>query len=142
MIISAKQLGKKKPPVDDWHYTPPDEIFNSGDGGITLRKLIIRIVLDEVDAYNERQKQQSFIKVLTQKKIDDAAKSGKISMGGAEETQFANSEAAAVEAIQAFEDGLYLVFLDGAEQTDLDAQVYISTESNMTFIKLTFLAGA
>lgn len=141
MIISVKQLGKRKPPIDDWNYTPPENMLNDGDGGITLRQLITLIVLDEVSAYNERQKKQCFTKILTQQQINDSAKSGKINMGGAEETQFADTESAVAEAIQAYEDGLYLVFLDSIEQTNLDAQVYLSTDSKMTFIKLTFLAG-
>ena len=45
-------------------------------------------------------------------------------------------------ALQGFEDGLYLVVLDGAEQRDLDCQVYPKPESHLVFLRLTFLAGA
>jgi hypothetical protein len=44
--------------------------------------------------------------------------------------------------LQGFEDGLYLVILDGEEQRDLDRQVYVTAESRMVFLRLTFLAGA
>ena len=45
-------------------------------------------------------------------------------------------------ALQGFEDGLYLVVLDGVEQRELDRQVYLTAESRLVFLRLTFLAGA
>ena len=45
-------------------------------------------------------------------------------------------------ALEAFIDGLYLVVIDGLEYRDLDAIVHLEPESRITFLRLTFLAGA
>jgi hypothetical protein len=37
---------------------------------------------------------------------------------------------------------VYLVILDGREQKDLDAPVYLADDSQIVFLRLTFLAGA
>lgn len=71
MIISAKQLGRKKPSMDDWEYVPPGEILDPGDGGLTLRELLSAITHDEVAAYNKRQKRQQLTQVLTRKEMAD-----------------------------------------------------------------------
>ena len=39
-------------------------------------------------------------------------------------------------ALEAFEDGMYLVVLDGEEQRNLDAQVYLRDESRIAFVRL------
>jgi len=53
-----------------------ENILNDGDGGMTLRQLISLILLDQGNAYNERQKKQCFTKILTQQQMNDSAKSG------------------------------------------------------------------
>ena len=45
------------------------------------------------------------------------------------------------EAVAAFEDGLYLVLIDGEQQRDLDAQVLVYEETTLTFLRLVALAG-
>jgi hypothetical protein len=44
-------------------------------------------------------------------------------------------------AVQAFEDGLYVVFVDDQEQAELDAELWLKPDSRMKFVRLTFLAG-
>jgi hypothetical protein len=44
--------------------------------------------------------------------------------------------------LQAFEDGLYLVAVDGVEQRNLDARIFLAADSRVVFIRLVFLAGA
>jgi hypothetical protein len=50
--------------------------------------------------------------------------------------------AAVQTALEAFIDGLYLVVIDGEEYRDLEQIVRLTDESKLTFIRLTFLAGA
>ena len=40
-----------------------------------------------------------------------------------------------------FEDGLFLVIVDGQEQRSLDAQVYVQPDSRVAFVRLVMLAG-
>lgn len=44
-------------------------------------------------------------------------------------------------ALEAFEDGLYLVVVDEREQRSLDAQVFLQPDSTVAFVRLVMLAG-
>lgn len=142
MIITTRQLGKKTSPIEDWHFQPPPEIIDPGDGGITLRDLLIRIVHDEVAQFHKRQREKTLVHILSKAEIHRAAPSGKVTMGAQEFQQKVEPDEAVATALQAFEDGLYLVFIDEDEQRNLDAQVYVTADSRLTFMQLTFLAGA
>ena len=84
----------------------------------------------------------SLNRVLTQKQLDEAALKGKIDLGGREEpAQVADAEQAVAAALQAFEDGIYLVLINDAEQRFLDAKILVEPDSRVTFLRLTLLAG-
>ena len=140
ITISGKALGKKKPLFADWSIPFPPE-WGDGDH-LTLRKLITRIVLAEVTAFKERQEERCLARVLSVAEIEKGMESGKVDSGGRELVQDVDEETAVAKALQAFEDGLYLVVIDGEEQRDLDAQVFLRPDSQVTFVRLVFLAGA
>ena len=140
LTIDGKVLGKKKPLFSDWSIAlPPD----AGGGGEpwTLRKLITRIVLEEVAAFRERQEERKFIKALTATQIDEGVAKGKMDMGGRDLKQKVDPDAAVGAALQAFEDGIYLVVLDGEEQRDLDKEIHVQPDSRVTFVRLALLSG-
>ena len=143
LLISGRGLGKRQRKLfEDFSIPLPPDCEDGGDG-LTLRELIARIVGDEVDAFVRRQEARRLTKVLSPRQIENAAERGKIEMGGRSEPAGEVDLAAAIHAAhQAFVDGLYLVVIDGVEQRDLDAQVYLQADSHITFIRLTFLAGA
>jgi hypothetical protein len=118
---------------------PPDLGYG---GRLTLRELITRIVLSEVETFEKRQEQRRLTMVLSPAQIERGLEEGKVDMGGHDLKQPIQPEAAVGTALQAFEDGLYLVVIDNVEQRDLDAQIYIQPGSRVTFIRLVFLAGA
>ena len=142
MFVETRLLGKRARPLDDWSVPvfPDDE--RPGDGGLTLRELITRIVRHEVRAFKKRDQARRLLRVLSSQQIDEAAARGKVDLGGRPSGAPANEEQAIGTALQAFEDGLYLVILDGVEQRDLDAQVFVNEQSRVVFLRLTFLAGA
>jgi hypothetical protein len=141
LIISGRALGRQKKPLfEDFSVSfPPD----AGDGGgMTLRDLITRIVTSEVESFKKRQERRRLVHVLGPQKIEEGLEKGKIDLGGSSLKQDVVPENAVGTALQAFEDGLYLVVIDGTEHRELDAQVYIQPGSRITFIRLVFLAGA
>jgi len=139
LTISGKALGQRKPLFADFSIPLPPDL---GDGGaVTLRDLIGRIVRAEVEAFRQRQEERRLLKALTAKQIAEGAQRGKIDSGGSDLDQQVDVEEAIGTALQAFEDGLYLVVIDDQEQRSLDAQVFLKPDSRITFLRLTLLAG-
>ena len=137
LIIDAKVVGNRKPVFSDWHIDIPEP---KGDF-LRLRDLITRIVVEEVEAFNKRQADRKLSIVLSPAQIEQGKSKGKIDSGGKEYQQEANKDTAIATALQAFEDGLYYVFIDGQQQTDLDEEVFLKSESQLTFIRLVALVG-
>ena len=142
MLIETRLLGKKPRSLDRWSVPVPPAAGDGGDDALTLRDLITRVVRGEVAAFDERQRQGRLMRVLSRAEIADGASAGKVDPGGRTGLPVADPEVAVGAALQGFEDGLYLVVLDGVEQRELDAQVYPKDTSTLVFVRLTFLAGA
>lgn len=140
LTISARAMGKRKPLVPDWRIPWPRD--DGGGKGLTLRELITRIVLNEVQAFEKRQEERKLVRILAERDIESGLEKGRVDSGGRELHQRVAPEEAVGTALQAFEDGLYLVFLDEEEQRELDKQVFLRPDSKLTFVRLTMLAGA
>lgn len=143
VLVTTRALGRRRPLFDDWSVDLPPEVGRGGDGdGLTLRALIERVVRAEVAAFRGRQREGTLLRVLSESEIASSAASGRVLPGGRPASPAVDEDAAVAVALAGFEDGLYLVVLDGAEQRNLDAQVYVRPDSRLTFLRLTFLAGA
>ncbi len=136
LTIEAKVMGQKKPLIQDWQVPLRDSTDTT-----TLRHLITRIVQAEVAAFRERQEQRRLTRFLTQEQIEQAAARGKVEMGGSDLDQPVDTGEAVRTALQAFEDGIYLVIVDGEQQMSLDAPVHVQDHSRISFIRLVMLAG-
>jgi hypothetical protein len=142
LTIHGKALGRKKPLFEDFSIPLPPQLGGEGDGSeTTLRDLISHVVRGEVEAFKNRQEERKLVKALSAKDIEKAAARGKIDMGGRDLEQHVDVDEAIGVALQAFEDGLYLVIVDGEEKRSLDAQVYIQPDSTVAFVRLVMLAG-
>jgi hypothetical protein len=140
LTISARALGKRKPLVPDWQVPwPPAE--HDGSEPVTLRQIITRIVREEVSAFKQRQEDRQVVRILTERQIGDGLARGRVDAGGRELHQLVDPEAAVATALQAFEDGLYLVILDGEEQRALDREIFLQADSHLIFVRLVMLAG-
>ena len=142
MVIETRIAGRKARQLDRWSIPTPPPGDESGGGGITLRDLISRIVRQEVNAFERREQSRRLVRVLSNTEIAEGAARGKVDSGGHAPGRPVDAEVAVGAALQGFEDGLYLVILDGVEQRELEAQVYLSPDSRLVFLRLTFLAGA
>lgn len=139
LTISGKALGRKKPLFDDYSVPPPKRL-NAGEA-ITLRELIGHVVRAEVAAFKERQAERRLLKALSARDIASGLAAGKVDSGGSELNQVVDPEEAVATAVEAFGDGLYLVVVDGQEVKSLDAPLTLSETSQLTFVRLTMLAG-
>jgi hypothetical protein len=142
MFVETRVIGKKARPLDGWSLPTLPGVDEHDGGSLTLRELITRVVRSEVSAFEKRERARRLIRVLSDQDISEGATKGKIDSGGRAPSGTVDEEAAIGAALQGFEDGLYLVILDGEEQRDLDRQVYVNAATRMVFLRLTFLAGA
>lgn len=141
LTISARAMGKRKPLVPDWQLPwPPDE-YDSGEP-LTLRELITRIVIQQVNAFKARQEASQLVRILTEQQIEAGLAAGRVDAGGRNLDQVVIPEQAVATALQAFEDGIFLVILDGEELRELDQQIFLQADSHVVFIRLVLLAGA
>jgi hypothetical protein len=111
------------------------------EGGLTLRELITLAVREELAAYSERRVERTFAQVLTEQRLAAGRAAGRIDSGQRHTAPPPSPEVAVGTAIEAFEDGLFLVLVDGRQETELDAQVLVAPDSTVTFVRLVALSG-
>lgn len=139
LCVSGKTLGGKRPLFPDWRVPVPEEFH---DGSRCLRDVIECIVRREIEAFRERQRERCVERVLFVRDIAEGRAKGKIDSGGrSDEVQEVDADEAVAAALQAFEDGIYLVFIDDEEKRDLDETVFLQQESHLLFVRLTLLSG-
>lgn len=140
VTVEGKVVGQKHPLFTDWHIELPPISESQGDH-LKLRDLITSIVVKEVEAFKTRQQERKLARVMSSALIEQSAAQGKIDPGERDLRQTVNISDAIAVALQAFEDGLYFVFLDEVQQTHLDREVFLKTNSKIVFLRLTALVG-
>ena len=138
--VEGKVVGQKRPIFSDWQVELPPSQARNGDH-LKLRDLITSIVIREVDGFKTRRQERKLARVMSRQEIDQGAERGKVDPGEHDLQQPVNTENAVIAALQAFEDGLYFVFIDEVQQTNLDSEVFLRTNSNVVFLRLTALVG-
>jgi hypothetical protein len=138
--ISGKLLGRNQSLFPDWHLSLDSQLFNSSKG-LTLGELLTEIIQSEVEAFRTRQEQRKLISLLSPEAIQQGVLRGKIEMGGQELSQEVNIKAAIERALQAFEDGLYYVFLDDEQIENLEQPLQFREDSQLLFLRLVPLVG-
>lgn len=132
--VNIKQLGKKKSKLAGVPFPLDNEPH-------TVRELIRECVRTCVKQYNERAAKSDNPDPLTAEQIADMSVVGKIAFGLNYGEKLRDEEKAVENAYQAYEDGLFRVFLGEDEAGELDSTVSISEGSEVTFIRLVMLAG-
>jgi hypothetical protein len=138
--VEGRVVGQKRPLFADWHVELPPLEENHGDH-LRLRDLIRGIVMKEVEAFNTRQQERKLARVMSRQAIEQGAVQGKVAPGERDRQQTANPDEAVAVALQAFEDGLYFVFIGEVQQTKLNDEVFLKTNSKVVFLRLTALVG-
>jgi hypothetical protein len=140
LTIEARTTNRRRELIPRWQVPVPPEA--SGGRGLTLRELIDRVVRAEVEEYATRRRGGRLMLVLSERDIDAGAEGGRVQAGGsAPRTAAPEPDAAVAVALEAFEDGLYLVVIDGRQYESLEEQVMLGDSSTMTFMRLVALAG-
>ncbi len=141
VTIETRALGRRRPLLPSWQLpTPPDPAAR--DEPLTLRALITRIVQQEVAAFRQRQADRRFVRVLSERQLSEGALAGRVDPATHDHVDKVDEGAAVGTALIGFEDGLYLVVIDGREHRDLDEQVILGPDTTVTFLRLVMLSGA
>lgn len=138
LTISGKVMGKTRPTFTDWELTLPEAIETAK---LSLRSLLTHIVFAEVSAFEARQSQRRLLRILSPEQIQLGLEQGKIDSGGSELDQKVEADAAVEVALQAFEDGLYFVFIDDEQIERLDEIAPLKSDSQLLFLRLVPLVG-
>jgi hypothetical protein len=134
LTISGKILGKSQNLFTSWQMSLSAQ-------PLTLAELLAQIVIAEVQGFRDRQSDRRMTKVLGLVDIETGVAVGKISSGGSDLDQEVDERGAIENALQAFKDGFYLVFVDDEQQEDLAATVALTGSSELLFLRLTPLVG-
>ncbi|QYK47816.1 MAG: hypothetical protein KF838_13625 [Phycisphaeraceae bacterium] len=140
-VITARTIGSKRPLFADWSIPLGPEWGEEGED-LTLRMLIEKLVRVEVESFKKGAAERRLDRVLSPRQIEEGLERGRISPEGRSVPRRVNMDEAIGAALEAFEDGLYLVVIDEEEYKDLDRVVRLRPDSRIVFIRLTFLAGA
>ena len=140
IVVEGKVVGQKRSLFTDWRIELPPLNENQGHR-LKLRDLITSIVMKEVEAFQLRQEERKLARVMSPQEIERRAVTGKVDPGERDLPQHANVDEAVGIALQAFKDGLYFVFVDEVQQTILDREVFLKTDSKVVFLRLTALVG-
>jgi hypothetical protein len=141
LAIETKTLGQRRPALDAWHMPVTLSLDPAAaTPALPLRDLLTAIVTAEVAAFHDRQQARRLDRVLAPEQIEDGAARGKIN-AGATEPQAVSLADAITTALQAFEDRLYLVLVDGAPAQSLDEHVAVGAGSRVSFVRLVPLIG-
>lgn len=138
LTVEAKVLGQSRPAIAPWELalTAPA----AEDGATRVRDLLATVVAAEVAGFRERQDQRRLTRVLLPEEIARGAERGKIDAGG-HDPQPVNTAEAIAAALQAFEDGLYYLFVDGQQMRTLDELAPVRDDSHLLFVRLVALIG-
>ena len=105
-----------------------------------LRTLLASLVESEVQAFAARQEQRALLRFMTNEQISEGIARGKVVPHG-EAPQSVDLHDAVAAAMQAFQDRLYLVLVDGEPIDSLDDVVELHTDSRITLVRLVALIG-
>jgi hypothetical protein len=140
IMVEGKVAGQKRSLFTDWRIELPPLDENQGDH-LKLRDLITFIVMKEVEAFQLRQEKRKLAQVMSRQEIEQSVVTGKVDPGERDLQQQVIVDEAVGVALQAFDDGLYFVFVDDVQQTSLENEVFLKTDSKVVFLRLTALVG-
>lgn len=134
IFVNVKQIGKRKNKIDKKKYEISEKITS-------VKELLTEFVTINVNEFNNGFTENDIVPYLTDKKINDLSDAGKISFGVDYNGQKQDLEKAVENALQSYEDGIYRVFVNDEEMGEIDCEINLKENDELTFVRLTMLAG-
>lgn len=133
MIVEARVVGRPREIADQTVPVVPGEH--------TLRDVIEALVAAELAAFAERQREQSLLRVLTPADLARGVDTGRYAAEPRAAQQAPPLSVAMARAVEAFEDGLYFVFVGDDQVESLDARITVEPDTRLRLVRLVALAG-
>lgn len=134
VFVNVKQIGKRKNKIDKKKYEISEKIT-------TVKELLTEFVTINVNEFNNGFTENDIVPYLTDEKINDLSDAGKISFGVDYNGQKQDLEKAIENALQSYEDGIYRIFVNDNEVGEIDCEINLKENDELTFVRLTMLAG-
>ncbi len=134
IFVSVKHIGKRINVVK-----PVDFIIDCVPA--TVGELIRASVRTCVREYNKRIECKGNGDIMDKDTESALARAGKIAFGLTFSDKEADMDKAIKTAMQGYRDGLFRVFLGEQELSDENESISVTEQSEITFIRLTMLAG-
>ena len=132
VIVETRSVGQARGAVTDLPLPP---------GVRSLRELIGELVALELREYVDRRLDGSVFRVLTPADLERAAGTGRYAVEPRALAEPPTVQAATRVALEAFVDGLFVVFVDDEQVTDLDRTVVVESGTRLLLVRLVALAG-
>ena len=119
------------------------------DRSMTVEEFLAETVRQNVREYNERKDQGTILRLFSGSQqgetiedvLENKAQTGKVAYGDPMDDRKADAEKAVKNALQCFDDGLVALFADGIRYRQRTEMIPLKEQSEVTFVRLTFLAG-
>ena len=115
---------------------------------LTVRELITQTVEEQVRDLlihrkldNEKARQILQRQYLTEEEIQKQATSGVVKQPSKKPHAYIDSAVQVNKAILAFDNGTFMIVVDGRQLEDLDEMIALSPSSKVTFVRMTALVG-
>ena len=132
--INVKKFSRKQNEIAQIELDYPVGMEN-------VRDLLAETVKLMVAEYQSRMERKEVLTVLTKQDIEDKSQSGKISFGINYGEKRPDLEKSIQAAWECFEDGIVVLFIDGEPAEEIDAKLSLQEGSELTFVRMTPLAG-
>jgi hypothetical protein len=134
--VHARITGQRRTAVAEHPVT-----LDLPSGTTTASVFLEAVVRAEVSAYQARAEERTFFRVLTERSLEQGLESGRVLSGGQDPVGPVDVDAAVAEALLAFEDGFFKVFVGDDEVESLSQEVRLTGDVEVLFLRLVPLAG-
>jgi len=133
VYLKVKALSKRKPLIERIPFEILEELT-------TAKMLVEYTVRHNVREYNNKPIDASILPYLTDDGLEAGVKIGKIGFGDRKNENLQDEDKAVSNALLCFEDGIFRLFIND-EEAGTDDAITIKDGDEVTFIRLTMLAG-
>jgi hypothetical protein len=133
MIVEARVVGRPKDIESRDVAVEP--------GSHALRTVLRQLVEAEVTAFAGRRHEQSLLRILTPADLVRGVESGRYAAEPRPAQAAPDVDAAWRRTVEAFDDGLFFVFVDGHQVGELETVVTIGPGTRLRLVRLVALAG-